>query len=114
MIFLRILTDSGIFSLNSLNVIENNKVVFPDQIFLLNNKITIDNKNTLKIQILSGQSDKMAKFISIVEISYETLINATDLVYEKLFTQPDNPKMCILSLYPMASEVDMTPMYDDD
>jgi hypothetical protein len=120
-ISLRIISDSGMSSINSIStssvsatgpgggasgVVE--KVVFSDDIVTLSERASIDDNHTVRIQILQG-TGRIAKFISIVEISYEVLIGSTELVYEKVFTQPDNPKPCVLSLYPIASVVQDTP-----
>jgi hypothetical protein len=106
-ISLRIISDSGMSSVNSISCTMD-KVIFAEDVVMLSERASVDDSHTIRIQILQG-TGRIAKFISIVEISYETLIGATELVYEKVFTQPENPKPCILSLYPIASGVDETP-----
>jgi hypothetical protein len=106
-ISLRIISDSGMASVNSISC-TTERVVFSDDLVTLSERASIDDNHTVRIQILQG-TGRIAKFISIVEISYEVLIGSTELVYEKIFTQPDNPKPCVLSLYPIASVVQDTP-----
>jgi hypothetical protein len=106
-ISLRIISDSGMSSVNSISCTMD-RVIFAEDILTLSERASVDDTHTIRIQILQG-TGRIAKFISIVEISYETLIGATELIYEKVFTQPENPKSCILSLYPIASGVEETP-----
>ena len=99
----RIISDAGMFSVSS-TVVTPDKVTFEGEQMLICERAGLDDTRALRIQILQG-SGRVAKFIGIVDMSYEDLIGSTELVYEKIFTQAENPKPCILSLFPIAVDI---------
>jgi hypothetical protein len=101
----RIISDSGMFSANSTSVTPD-KVTFEGEQLTICERAGMDDTRALRIQILQG-TGRVAKFIGIVDMSYEDLIGSTELVYEKIFTQSENPKPCVLSIFPVAVDINM-------
>jgi len=109
----RIISEAGMFSAQATQLTPDRLIMDGTDVMICE-RSRVDDTRTCRIQIVKG-SGRVAQFLAVLDISYEELIAASDLVYEKTFTQAGMTKTCVLSVYSSAvdpSDDDSVSVYD--
>jgi hypothetical protein len=89
MVTCRIISEGGIFSIAAQALSDNGGVVLDNKRVAVLRTTGKDLAQTMKVQILSGGEGNMARFLGIIDVSYEEMVESNDLILTKEFTVGD-------------------------